>query len=197
MESLWLPKTKILFRDNKPLVRATAGFQLCAAVFVCSQLRLQPCSTDCSILHQVTELQNLQNLQIWFTGAQHSRHLVRANTWARRGRLSSAIYFQSNDKESCGFYGMIFEYRVMPSYHVAVISEMIIKIWAVDREFIDPNSRLGSDPTSLTHPYSLRIQQIRANQTVCYISRSHSEITRDTCDTRDNVSPVKLRHDRR
>ena len=80
----------------------------------------------------------------------------------------------------------------MPSYHVAVISEMIIKIWAVDREFIDPNSRLGSDPTSgLTHPYSLRIQQIRANQTVCYISRSHSQITRDT---RDNVSPVKLRH---
>ena len=87
---------------------------------------------------------------------------------------------------------MIFEYRVMASYHVAVISEMIIKIWAVDREFIDPNSRLGSDPTSgLTHPYSLRIQQIRANQTVCYISRSHSQITRDT---RDNVSPVKLRH---
>ena len=125
-----------------------------------------------------------------------------ADTWCvpihgpgERGRLSSAIYFQSNDKESCGFYGMIFEYRVMASYHVAVISEMIIKIWAVDREFIDPNSRLGSDPTSgLTHPYSLRIQQIRANQTVCYISRSHSQITRDTCDTRDNVSPVKLRH---
>ena len=160
----------------------------------CSDRVISAGRADCSILHQVTEL---QNLQIWFTDAQHSRHLVRANTWARRAREAelSAIYFQSNDKESCGFYGMIFEYRVMASYHVAVISEMIIKIWAVDREFIDPNSRLGSDPTSgLTHPYSLRIQQIRANQTVCYISRSHSEITRDTCDTHDNVSPVKLRH---
>ena len=28
-------------------------------------------------------------------------------------------------------------------HHIAVISEMIIKIWAMDREYIDPNSRLG------------------------------------------------------
>ena len=41
-------------------------------------------------------------------------------------------------------------------HHVAVISEMIIKIWAEDREYIDPNSRLGCDLTVLTHPYRFR-----------------------------------------
>ena len=39
---------------------------------------------------------------------------------------------------------------------------MIIKIWAVDREYIDPNSRLGCDLTVLTHPYTFRTGYTRS-----------------------------------
>ena len=133
--------------DNKPLVRASAGFPSCAALFVWSQLRLQySASSDraADMVHWCAT----QPADTWCTVPIHG---------AGGGTPFTSNQMIKNLVVSMGWY-----LNTRWWHHVAVISVMIIKIWAVDREYIDPNSRLGCDPTVLTHPYTFRTGYTRS-----------------------------------